>query len=87
MMVDIATWQRLGYAHRMALMDDIRKLIQNSDRTRNRIAQDAGLSASGLSRLMSGERGLSVESLEQLADALGYTIELRPKPRARKAVK
>ena len=66
------------------LLDAIRDAIERSDATRYRIAQDTGISEGHLSRLMSGERGLSVESIEQLAEYLDLEIVIRPKRRNRK---
>lgn len=61
------------------LMDVIRKAITDGDKTCYRIAKDTGIAPSQLSRLMSGERGLSTETLECLADYLGLEIVIRPK--------
>ena len=60
-------------------MDGIRAAITASDQSRYRIAKDTGISQAQLSRLMSGERGLSIEALELLADYLGVEIIVRPK--------
>lgn len=61
------------------LLDAIRQAIEASDKSRYRIAQQSGIEQSALSRLMSGERGLGVESIEKLADVLGLEIIVRPK--------
>lgn len=53
------------------LLDAIRREIETSGQTRYRIAQGSGVSAGQLSRLVNGERGLSVDSLERLAEYLG----------------
>lgn len=72
------------YAPCMAmLVEAIRRAILASDKTRYRIAQESGVTAGQLSRLVHGERGLSAESLERLADCLGLEIVVRPR-RARK---
>ncbi len=63
------------------LLDAIRKAIEASGKTRYRIAQESGIAESVLSRLMSGERGLSIDGLEQLADYLGLEISIRPAKR------
>ena len=63
------------------LLEAIKKQVETSDKTRYRIAKESGVTASQLSRLMSGERGLSIESLEHLADYLGLEVILRPKRR------
>ena len=66
------------------LLDEIRDAIEASGKTRYRIAQESGIAESMLSRLMSGERGLSIDALETLADYLGLEIVMRPKQRRRK---
>lgn len=70
--------------HMGRLLDEIRDAIEASGKTRYRIAQESGIAQSVLSRLMSGERGLSIEALETLADYLGLEIIMRPKRRRRK---
>ena len=66
------------------VLDKIRAAIKSSGATRYRIAKDLDISQAQLSRLMSGERGLSIEALERLAEYLGLEIILRPKRRKRK---
>ena len=61
------------------ILDAICDAIEASDKTRYRIAKDTGISQSQLSRLMSGERGLSIDALERLADYLGLEIAIRTK--------
>ena len=63
------------------LLDELRDAIEASGKTRYRIAQESGIAESMLSRLMSGERGLSIDALETLADYLGLEIVMRPKRR------
>lgn len=66
------------------ILDAICEAIEASDKTRYRIAKDTGISQAHLSRLMSGERGLSIDTLERLADYLGLEITIQPKRRRRK---
>ena len=66
------------------LLDEIRDAIEASSQSRYRIAQESGIAESVLSRLMSGERGLSIDALETLADYLGLEIVMRPKRRQQK---
>lgn len=66
------------------MLDTLRRAVEMSDESRYRIAQGSGVSAGQLSRLVSGERGLSIESAEKLADYLGLEINIRPKRRTRK---
>jgi len=66
------------------ILTAIRKAIDESGQTRYQISQRTGIAQSQLSRLMSGERGLSVEGIETLADYLGLEIVIRPRRRAGK---
>ncbi len=66
------------------ILDAICDAIEASDKTRYRIAKDISISQTQLSRLMSGERGLSIDALERLADYLGLEIVIRPRRRRRK---
>ena len=63
------------------ILDDIRKAIDASDKSRYRIAKDTGISESHLGQLMAGTKGLSIDALELLADYLGLEIVTQPKPR------
>ncbi|MCL2639758.1 MAG: helix-turn-helix domain-containing protein, partial [Phycisphaerales bacterium] len=47
-------------------------------KTRYRLWKETGIKQSQLSRLMSGQTGVSVENLERLADAFGLEIIIRP---------
>ena len=69
------------------LENTIRKAIETSGQSRYRIAKETGVSQAHLSRLMSGERGLSVEMLERLAPHLGLEIVIRPAKRRGRASK
>jgi hypothetical protein len=63
------------------ILDDIRKAIDASDKTRYRISKETGISESRLCQLMGGTKGLSIEALELLADCLGLKIVTEPKRR------
>lgn len=67
------------------LADQLIRAIKSSGQTRYAISKGAGVSQSQLSRLVSGERSISFDSAERLADHLNYEIVLRPKRRTRKA--
>lgn len=80
MRVRLDKWQGYATISDMAkILDDLRAAIEASGRSRYRIARDTGIAESALSRFMSGERGLSIESVEQLADYLGLEIMVRHK--------
>lgn len=61
------------------ILDKIREIISASEKSRYRISQEIGLSQAQLSRLMHGKSGLSFETLELLAECLGYKIVFEPK--------
>lgn len=63
------------------LLDGIRTAILKSKVTRYRIAKETGIGQPQLSRLMTGEAGLSLKAIERLADYLGLEIVIRPKRR------
>jgi transcriptional regulator with XRE-family HTH domain len=65
------------------LLDQLVSAITKSDRTPYDIARAAGVSKSQVYRLLNGNRGISVETLERLCAELGIDIVLRKK-RARK---
>ena len=72
----------IGYNDRVSrILNDIRAAIQASGQTRYRISKGSGIGQPQLSRLMTGERGLSYENLERLTDYLGLEIVIRPKRR------
>ena len=45
------------------------------------LARQIGLSPARVSRFLKGERGLSLESIDKLMDALGLEIVIRPRKR------
>ncbi len=63
----------------MAILDDILNAIEASGETRYAIAKAPGTSQTSLSRFVNGERGLSAEALEKLADHFGLEVVLRKK--------
>lgn len=66
------------------LVDAIRQAVEASGKTRYRIAKESGVSAGQLSRLVNGERGMTVETIERLADYLGLQITIESKGKTRK---
>ena len=63
------------------VIDRLREAVMKSEVSRYRIAIETGISESQLSRLVSGERGLSIDTAERLAEYLGFEIVIRPKRR------
>jgi transcriptional regulator with XRE-family HTH domain len=66
------------------LIDAIRRAVENCDKTQYRIAKESGVSSGQLSRLVRGERGMTVDTIERLADYLGLRITIEPKAKTTK---
>lgn len=62
----------------------IEETIRASRESPAAIAKGAGVARSQLSRLLSGERGLSADTIERLADYLGLQIRIEPSGKAAK---
>ena len=60
----------------------IKEAILASEVSRYRLAKDAGLSQALLSRVMSGKRGLGLDTAEILAEALDLEIIVRPRKKS-----
>jgi plasmid maintenance system antidote protein VapI len=56
--------------------DQLRVAIKNSGLTQYRLSQEAGINRSILTRFVSGQRGLTSDSIDRLMKCLG--LELRP---------
>jgi transcriptional regulator with XRE-family HTH domain len=63
------------------LLDAIREAIKASGKTRYRLWKETGIDQAQLSRLMSGQAGMSYDALERLAAALGLKITITPAPK------
>ena len=57
--------------------DQIRQAMADSGITRYRIAQDTGLNEAALGKFFHGERGMSLESIDILADYLHLEVVVR----------
>jgi transcriptional regulator with XRE-family HTH domain len=63
------------------VLDEIRKAMKASGKTRYRLWKETGIDQSHLFKLWNGKAGLSVDNLERLAEALGQEIIFRPMKR------
>lgn len=61
-----------------AIYDAIRKAIVKSGKTRYRLWQETGISQAQLCEFVHGRRGMSIQNLDALAEALGLEIIVRP---------
>ena len=66
-----------------ALTDQLRQYVERSGKSLYRISQETGIGQSGLSRFMRAERGLSLESIDTLAEYLGLELVKRRGKRAK----
>ncbi|MFN5946777.1 MAG: helix-turn-helix domain-containing protein [Phycisphaerae bacterium] len=66
------------------LTNTIRAAVKASDQTPYAIAKGANVARSQLSRLLSGESGMTVDTLERLADYLELRITIEPKGKSTK---
>ena len=73
-------WQLWGYTLGMGqLTKAIVAAVKASDQTPYAIAKGAGVARSQLSRLLSGERGMSTDTVERLASFLDLQITIEPR--------
>jgi transcriptional regulator with XRE-family HTH domain len=61
----------------------VRRAIERSGLSRYEICKATGIDKAGLSRFMTGERGLTTASLDKLAPLLGLRIVVEPAKRSR----
>ena len=59
--------------------ETLRQAVRDSETTRYAISQRTGIAQSTLCKFIQGERGLSLDSIDRLMDALG--LEIRPRPK------
>jgi antitoxin component HigA of HigAB toxin-antitoxin module len=60
----------------MAILNQLREAVERDKRPHSQIAAEAGSHPKTFSAFMHGRRGLSVETVEQLAKALHFSIRL-----------
>jgi hypothetical protein len=66
---------------KLSFSNQIRRAIENAELSRYVIANLAAIDQAALSRFMSGSGGMSLDSLDRLADVLGFTIVIEQKKR------
>jgi predicted XRE-type DNA-binding protein len=59
------------------VLNEVRRLIEESGETRYAISKATGITQVQLCRLMAGDVGLSLDRLEALLQHLGYQIKLQ----------
>ena len=69
---------------RQTMTETVKKAIRASGYSQKRLAQKAGLSQAAISLILSGRRGLTLESAEKIGRVIG--LEITPtKPKGRNA--
>ena len=61
----------------MAFSDSIKKAIDSCGLTRYRIAAEAGVPPSSISRFMSGQFALTTDTLDKIAPVIGLEVRCR----------
>lgn len=67
-------------SRKVSFSDQVRRLIDDANETRYRIAIETGIDHAVLSRFMAGKCGLSMSSLDALAEYLQWEVTVRKKP-------
>ena len=70
---------------RQSITDELREAIRSSGLSCYRIWQESGVNKAALSRFMSGQRGLLLESVDRIAAVLGLHITHAPTVRDKDA--
>ena len=63
------------------ILNEVRQLIENSGESRYSIWKATGIPQGQLCRLMQGQSGLSLDSLERLLQHLGHEIRITKRRR------
>jgi transcriptional regulator with XRE-family HTH domain len=58
------------------VVEELKQAIRRSGQSLYRLAQTSGVGKDRLGRFMRGERGLTVEAVEKVAEALGLQLRL-----------
>ena len=61
--------------------DQIRAAVESCEKSRYRIAAETGIDAGALCHFVAGRRGLSMDSLDKLADCIGLRVATEDQPR------
>lgn len=65
----------------MGITEDIRRLLESDPRPKAEIARLAGIPEPAISNFRQSKKSFSAESLEKIADVLGYAVIVKRKPR------
>lgn len=56
------------------ISDQLKKAIEECGQSRYRISQETGIEEAALSRFVNGKRGLTLETVDRLADYFGLRL-------------
>jgi len=76
------TWRQMAFMMQCMIIEEIVKAIEQSEKTRYRIAVDCGIDHTVIHRLVHGG-SCSIETADKLCEYLG--LELRPVQKGRKS--
>ena len=63
--------------------DQVRDAVEASGMSRYAICKAIGLPQSAMSRFMTGKGGLSMDTLDKLAELLGFYVATRPRRKSK----
>ena len=69
--------------HKTDLAAEIRRAIRDSGLTPYRIATDADVDRSVMTRFVNGERGLTLDTASRICDRLGLKLRAVKRPKAK----
>ncbi len=64
--------------------DEIRAAVETCGKTRYRIAKETGIDAAVLCRFVQGQVGLSMDTLDKLAECIGLHVATEQETRVKK---
>jgi len=68
--------KRKSKRRRKSFSDQIRDAVERSEKTRYRISRDTGIDAGALCNFVKNRRGISLDTLDTLAEYLGLRVEV-----------
>jgi transcriptional regulator with XRE-family HTH domain len=68
---------------RKSLSDQIRQAIDDSELSRYEVCNAIGLNQATMSRFMNDKGGLSLATLDKLAELLDFSLTTKPKPKGK----
>ena len=73
-----------GRPKKQKLSDSVRQAINESGESRYAIAKATGIDESALAKFYNGQRGITTDTLDRLAEYLGLRIVMGRKPKQKR---